>query len=81
MVPDIQSAECPVSLVTPEAIEWVELFHRIRRARESTGASLYGPELAQWPARTVDAFNFMEAERVKIEQALMDAETSERDAA
>lgn len=66
--------ECPVSFITPESRELVQVFLRARQMRELAGASLYGPDLREWPARVVDAFTLLESERLKTENAQSRAE-------
>lgn len=52
----VSASECPKSYITAESLGWVEQF-AIRRI---LGATL--SDLAQTPARTVDAFSVLEQE-------------------
>jgi hypothetical protein len=70
--------ECPVSYITPESRELVQIYLRSTQMKKSQGASLYGPDLNRWPARTVDAFTCLESERIRTENAQSRAETQDR---
>ena len=67
-----------MSLITPRAVELVQIFARSRHAKEGGGASLFGPDLSKWPAWAVDAQVVIEQERIKQENARMEAQTREQ---
>lgn len=70
--------ECPVSLISPESFELVQIYARSKQiGGESGGVSPFGPNLGKWPARMADAFCVLETERVKAETARQSAETGE----
>ena len=52
--------ECPVSYVTGQSLAWVEDFWAQVALAKPAG-------LLEWPARRVDAFLVLEAERRKVE--------------
>lgn len=52
--------ECPVSYVTGQSLAWVEDFWAQVALAKAAG-------LLEWPARRVDAFLVLEAERRKVE--------------
>ena len=57
---EVSTTECPVSYVTGASRAWLEDFY----AQEALGA---GSDLEAWPARRVDAFLVLKAERKKTE--------------
>lgn len=69
----ISSKECPVSAITGQSQELLEIFARSKRMKEAAGMSLYGPNMADWPARMVDVFDVFEAENINYENAKYDA--------
>jgi hypothetical protein len=73
----VSSAECPVSLVTPESMEYLMLWIKCKRLHEGIGGTPLGPNLGDTPAATVDAMNLLEVENSRYEQARM--ETDKRD--
>lgn len=73
----VATAECPVSLITPESGEILRLFTRAERLQES-GTALFGPDLSAWPAWAVDAFDVLTTEQIRLENAKWDAEKGER---
>jgi hypothetical protein len=63
-----------VSLITPRTSEFINIWLRSTNVHESTGSSLYGPDLSEWPSRMVDVFEILETERRKVDNARMEAE-------
>jgi hypothetical protein len=57
---EVSTTECPVSYVTGASVASLEDFY----AHEALGA---GSDLEAWPARRVDAFLVLKAERKKAE--------------
>jgi hypothetical protein len=70
----VATAECPVSFITPRSRELVEVFMRAKRLTESSGASMFGPDLSAWPAWAVDSFDVLERESIRYENARFQAE-------
>jgi hypothetical protein len=68
-----QLCECPVSYIKPESQELIQIWARSRSMYETCGASLLGPDLRKWPARMVDAFTTLEAERLRRDNAEVNA--------
>lgn len=52
---------------------------RSTRMFKAQSASLYGPDLRHWPARMVDAFTLLEAERLRVEHARSQADQQDRE--
>ncbi len=77
-VEGLSAAECPVSLIQPETRELIQILQRARRVQEAGGAALFGPDLRRWPARVVDALAAVEEERIRVHNAEIEAEASER---
>lgn len=73
-VEGVSSAECPVSAITPRSMELLVVWLRARRV---PGAAMFGSDLSRWPAVMVDAWETLEIEQARYEQARMDAELSE----
>jgi hypothetical protein len=55
----------------------MELLVAWLRARRVPGAAMFGPDLSRWPAVIVDAWETLEIEQARYEQARTDAELSE----
>jgi hypothetical protein len=73
----VETAECPVSLISPRAAEIVQVFSRAKYAKDGAGAALYGPDLSKWPAWAVDAAVAIEQERIREHNARSAAEVRE----
>jgi len=66
----IETAECPVSLISAESNAFLNFYYRIRAAKEATGGVAgYGPDLGVWPARLVEAMTLLEVESSKAQNA------------
>jgi len=79
VIKETATNECPVSLLTLEAkelkgqessMDLVQQFVRGKILHKSFGTSLHGPDLRDWPARTVDAFVILEGEEAKVENLM-----------
>lgn len=68
-----------MSLIAPESEAFLDSYFRSKRMAESFKASLYGQDLSKWPARTVDAFDVIEIEAARAEQALSAPAGSDED--
>ncbi len=75
--PGIESSDCPASAVDAEIAELLAQVLEDIAAAKATGATMYGPRLAEWPAAYVDARRVVEAELNALQNARMKAETSE----
>lgn len=66
--------ECPKSVAArSQGSAMVGALVSIRAATKATGASLYGPTLAHWPAKIADAMAVIEAASNEAEVARMSA--------
>lgn len=73
-------SECPVSYITPESYELVQMYARSKQIGGEQGtSSLFGPNLDDWPCRIADAFCALETEKVKTESARFEAEKGDQD--
>ncbi len=68
--------ECPVSFITPDAIEVVQQYFRARQVHDAFGVSMFGPDLSQWPTWAVYAVAALEQERVKVANAMQEVNMS-----
>ncbi len=66
--------ECPVSYITPESIFLTELLGRNKRARECTGAAMFGQDSGKWPAWWADAVDVYETFHILEANARTEAE-------
>lgn len=64
---------CPVAFISPESRQLVEILNRSDKAHRGGGASLYGTDLSQWPARMVDAQVALQQEQMRTENAYTDS--------
>lgn len=72
MVEEIELSECPVSLITPESRQLVEIQVSAQTMSKS-GVSLYGPDASRWPARMYDAAVVVQQEHNRAENAIAEA--------
>jgi hypothetical protein len=77
-VDGIEADECPVSLITQQSIELLDVYARSRRAYDAFGVSLFGPDLLEWPAWAVDLVALLDSERGRIEAAEEELERRDR---
>lgn len=63
-IPDIQLDECPVSFITADSRELVNLDGRMRRVKDAGGAVFLGPNSGEWPAWWADVVACLEVQRV-----------------
>ncbi len=73
-VPGVSVNECPRSYITNRSIDLVQLCAKAQHAQNAAGASLYGPNLSQWPSWAAEAMIRLEIERVAIENARCERE-------
>lgn len=74
-IAETATKECPVSLIDSETLGLLEIVSANRTAKES-GASIFGPVAAKWPARFFDAdqvIRLAESEYLNQEHALINA--------
>jgi hypothetical protein len=60
------TAECPVSMITVEAQEMLQLFLRANIMKEF-GVTMHGGDLSKWPSKVVDAFILLYSEKKRVE--------------
>jgi hypothetical protein len=73
-----ECVECPVSLISPESIQLVQLLTDARHVREQTGAVSFDPDAGRWPARLYDAAKILAIEDIRISNSLHEALESRR---
>jgi hypothetical protein len=73
----LEIQECPRSYITPRSTELVNIFGSAQHATKASGAALYGPDLAKWPAWAVDACVVLEIERILEHNARIEAQAKE----
>jgi hypothetical protein len=74
---EASTGECPISLITDESQELLELYHKSKVMREF-GVAPFGGDMNKWPARLVDAFMVIRQEEMKVENLMRDVTQSER---
>ena len=74
---DISSAECPVSLITPESMWLVQMLGSQGRVKEACGAALFGPNSGRWPAWWFDAVDICQRV-VSLEKEAADQEVERK---
>jgi hypothetical protein len=62
-----------VADIKPISAELVQIYTRSKRMGTLAHASLHGPNLNHWPARTVDAFIALNAEEIRTDNAHKEA--------
>jgi len=67
-----ETRECPVSLITPESFELVQILSSAEDIYRSTGAVALGPDASQWDARLYDAARLVANEEARIKNAHSD---------
>ena len=72
----MKCAICPVAYITPESLVTLEQLATARRLH-NFGASLFGPDLTQWPAFYVEAAAIVDAERISAHNERITAERRE----
>lgn len=76
-VDELESEDCPASSIDGETLFLIDLLTRERHERDATGASLFGPVSADWPAWYGDAVYADELTRKLIDNARNKAEMEE----
>lgn len=71
--------ECPVSYISAEAAELVNILNRAEVVKETFGVSFYGGDLNKWPIRLVDAVSVFQDEKGKEHNERMRAFIRERE--
>ncbi len=76
---DVESAECPVSVVKRnQRLQWlIRLLAENRNVHTATGACLYGHDASKWPAIFWDAVTTEEQYRILEHNARVTAEAAE----
>lgn len=71
-VEGVESAECPVSAITPDSLAWLAEFNAASWFSEA-GVSAYGPDLANWPGRAMDAHRLIQIQTSRLDAARHEA--------
>jgi hypothetical protein len=72
-VPGVETAECPVSLITGRSRELIQIVIRARQLQRS-GGSLFAA--GEWPVEIVDAVCAVEQADCQVENARIEAESN-----
>lgn len=65
----VKSDECPVSLISDESKALIEIEAMNHHAQKATGATLFGPDAARWPAVWHDVVTLIQIQRTIDENA------------
>jgi hypothetical protein len=65
-------------VITAETEEWLNLFGRAERVRQSSGASMYGLDQGAWPSWAVDVVDQIRLCEAQESIARQEAEEMER---
>ncbi|TAL08403.1 MAG: hypothetical protein EPO02_13040 [Nitrospirae bacterium] len=68
----VESAECPVSAITPQSLIWLAESDTAA-AFADAGVAAYGPDLGAWPGRAVDAHKLIQIEQSRLHLAKQEA--------
>ncbi len=77
VVPDVQSDECPVSLITQESLVLLRLESQNGSLHKAAGASIGGPDAGAWPAWWADVVTTISRARNAEENARIEAQSSQ----
>ena len=66
-----------MSAITPKTEQLLAIFDRTRRAKETSGASMFGPDLSRWPVWAVDAQDIIAVCELRESNARAEAEMME----
>lgn len=77
IVPDVQSDECPVSLITQESLALLRLEAQNGSLHKAAGASIGGPDAGTWPAWWADVVTTISRARNAEENARIEAQSSQ----
>lgn len=69
-IPEIDSWECPVSAITPESFDLVQIVNDAQNMKEFMGATLYGADSADWDQRHYDAVRVIAQEDARAQNAV-----------
>lgn len=61
-IPETGTAECPVSRITPKVRQLLDVVTHDFQLHEATGATMFGPVIAKWPAWYADAVSVIQTE-------------------
>jgi hypothetical protein len=77
-IEDTETQECPVSLITAESYQLVQILTDARHVREATGAISFSPNAGEWPPRLYDAAKIVAIEDIRISNSLHSAQEARR---
>jgi hypothetical protein len=69
-IDDTECKECPVSLITPESFQLVQILTDAQHVQKSTGAVSFSSDAGRWPARLYDAAKVLAVEDIRISNSL-----------
>jgi hypothetical protein len=72
-IEDTECKECPVSLITPESFQLVQILTDAQHVQKLTGAVSFSPDAGAWPARLYDAAKVLAIEDIRISNSLHEA--------
>jgi hypothetical protein len=70
---DTECHECPVSLISPESFQLVQLLTDAQHVHKATGAVSFDPNAGEWPPRLYDAAKILAIEDIRISNSLQEA--------
>ena len=73
-VDDVELEACPVSVITPQSRELVNLVTRAHHAYSQSGAAFGGADSRKWPGRWFDAVTVIEQQKILEHNARLRAE-------
>lgn len=68
-----ECTECPVSLISPESFQLVQILTDAQHVHKSTGAVSFDPNAGEWPPRLYDAAKILAIEDIRISNSLHEA--------
>jgi hypothetical protein len=69
-IEDTECKECPVSFITPESFQFVQLITDAQHVHKATGAVSFDSNAGNWPSRLYDAAKVIAIEELRISNAL-----------
>ena len=72
-IADTECVECPVSLISPESFQLVQILTDAQHVQKATGAVSFDPNAGEWPPRLYDAAKILAIEDIRIYNSLQEA--------
>jgi hypothetical protein len=72
-ISDTECVECPVSLISPESFQLVQILTDAQHVQKGTGAVSFDPNAGEWPPRLYDAAKILAIEDIRISNSLQEA--------